>query len=334
MPEIRKASSIKSDVLRRFYDEAFPERAAFLVEHWEWLYRSGRFPGIDSLVLVEGERVVGHAGVIPVKLRRGGQEATAIWFVDFSILPEFQGKGAGKALTEAWMAMCPDRVTFCNERSIRVFLKLGWSQRSDASVLSLPLELSGPMARFGLLGSLAGSVLGLPWRATRRVLTAGAPALEVKPLPVDAGGLAELLDDPAAAGTRVVRDADWCKWRLLENPRRAEHVLASAGGVSAVFRLFTSRGRRRAHLLCIGPGPAAARKAMAKAFLRWALDQGADDAWAAASDGAETEACAPFFKRRHPLRFAWHSDDEAARKALAEPMPTQGIDSDHDLMFP
>lgn len=334
MLEIRKASNVEEGPLRRFYTDAFPDRAEFLSRHWRWLYRVGRFPGIEPLVLVEGERVVGHAGVIPLTLSRLGREAAAIWFVDFSILPEFQGKGHGKALTESWMAMCPDRVTFCNERSIQVFRKFGWKERCDASVLTQPLELSGPMGRFGAAGSTAGRVLNGAWLALQRARTSGAPALETRPLPMDAGGLAERLGDPAAAGTRVVRDAEWFKWRLLENPRRGEHVLASAGGVSAVFRLFKSLGRRRAHLLHVGPGPAPARAGLVKAFARWALDQGADDAWAAASEPELLKACAPHFSRRHALRFAWHSDDAAVSAALAGPLPTQGIDSDHDLMFP
>ena len=139
MPEIRKASNVEEGALRRFYGDAFPGRAGFLSKHWRWLYRVGSFPGIEPLVLVEGERVVGHAGAIPLTMSRLGQEATAIWFVDFSILPEFQGAGLGAKLTEAWMDLCPDRVTFCNDRSIRVFRKFGWRERYDAGVRSLPI---------------------------------------------------------------------------------------------------------------------------------------------------------------------------------------------------
>lgn len=334
MPGIRTASSVQEGALRRFYVDAFPERAAFLAEHWEWLYRVGRFPGIEPLVLVEGERVVGHAGAIPVKLSRAGQTATAIWFVDFSILPEFQGKGHGKTLTEAWMALCPRRVTFCNDLSMRVFLKLGWTERADASVRSLPLDLTGPLRRrYGALAAAAGPALTLGARALVKTLTLGAPRAKTAPLPVDAGGLAERLDD-ASAPTRVIRDAEWCKWRLLENPRRGEHVLAEAGGVSAVFRLFTSLGRRRAHLLLVGPGSAPARAAMVKSFARWALDQDADDVWMAGNDEALFAAAAPILCRSRPLRYAWHGADAAASELLATPLPTQGIDSDHDLMFP
>lgn len=334
MSEIRNASTIEHGAMNRFYAEAFPQRAAFLSEHWRWLYRLGRFPGIEPLVLVAGERVVGQAGVIPVMLSRLGKTAPAMWFVDFSILPEFQGQGHGKALTEAWMAQCPDRITFCNDRSIEVFRKFGWKERFDSSVLTRPLELSAPLARrAGAVGSALGSVLNAPARLWLRARSLGAPALDVSPLPLDAGGLAERLD-MTSGEPRIVRDADWVRWRLLENPRRAEFRLAEAGGVSAVFRLFESLGRKRAHLLYIGPGAASARADLIKAFARWALDEGTDDLWMATSDGALVAAGKNVFARKNSLRFAWHSSNGEVADALAKPLPTQGIDSDHDLMFP
>lgn len=330
MPEIRKASAVDGGELRRFYAGAFPERAEFLHAHWRWLYRVGEFPGIEPLVLVDGGRVVGHAGAIPFVLSHKGITNTAIWFVDFSILPELQGKGHGKALTEAWMALCPRRVTFCNDLSMRVFLKLGWTERSDAKVLSQPFELAAPMARrLGPLGAAAGTVLNAPARAVLGALAGGGPAIKIGPLPDDAAALSVLLDDRAAS-TRVVRDAAWVKWRLLDNPRRGEHCLAEAGGVAAVFRLFESLGRKRAHLLLVGPGPGPARAAMSGAFARWALDQNADDAWLAGNDETVLAAASPVLRRSRPLRFAWHGD----AGALRAPLPTQGIDSDHDLMFP
>jgi len=327
MPEIRKASAVDGGELRRFYAGAFPDRADFLSSHWRWLYRVGEFPGIEPLVLVEGTRVVGHAGAIPFTLSHDSVQDTAIWFVDFSIVPELQGQGHGKALTEAWMALCPRRVTFCNDLSMRVFLKLGWTERAGAKVLSQPFELAAPLERrLGPLGAVAGKLLNAPSRAVLGALASGAPAIKVGPLPDDAAALSALLDDRAAP-TRVVRDTAWVKWRLLDNPRRGELFLVEAGGVAAVFRLFESLGRKRAHLLLVGPGPGPARAAMSEAFAAWALDQDADDAWLAGNDETVMTAAAPVLRRSRPLRFAWHGDAGA-------PLPTQGVDSDHDLMFP
>ncbi len=332
--EIQTASSVEDGALRRFYAAAFPNRASFLGEHWRWLYRVGRFPGIEPLVLVDGGRVVGYAGAIPLRISRLGVQAPAIWYVDFSVLPELQGQGHGKALSEAWMKMCPDRVTFCNERSIRVFLKLGWHQRFDANVCSLPIELSGPAASRGAAAGAIGRLFNGPWRAVLNVLLSSAPNLSVRPLPQHAAALVPLLADATPAETRIVRDEDWARWRLYEHPRSGEHLLAELDGVSAILRLFTSLGRRRAHLLHVSPGSNKARSAMVAAFARWALEQGADDAWMAANDEILLAQAARYLPRRHCLRFAWHSDQPPVDAALAKELSTQGLDSDHDLMFP
>ena len=315
MPEIRKASNVEEGALRRFYGDAFPGRAGFLSKHWRWLYRVGSFPGIEPLVLVEGERVVGHAGAIPLTMSRLGQEATAIWFVDFSILPEFQGAGLGAKLTEAWMDLCPDRVTFCNDRSIRVFRKFGWRERYDAGVRSLPI-FNGPI------------------RAAMRVLFSGAEKLRTSPLPRDPARLSPMLQDSSKAPAHIVRDETWARWRLYDHPRASEHLLAELDGVQAVVRLFNSLGRRRAHLLHVGPGAEPRRGALIAAFTRWAVEQGARSAWMATNDPVLLAAASLRLPRGFSLRFAWHSDDAAVGQALFEGLPTQGLDSDHDLMFP
>jgi|CXWL01.1.fsa_nt_gi GNAT superfamily N-acetyltransferase len=332
--EIRTASGIDDIALRRFYVEMFPLRGDFLSEHWRWLYRVGRFPGIEPLVLVDGGRVVGHAGAIPLTISRLGVNAPAIWYVDFVVRPELQGQGHGKALSEAWMKMCPDRVTFCNERSIRVFLKLGWKQRFDARVCSLPIELSGPAAARGAMSGHLGRLFNGPWKAALHLLLSSAPTLNVRSLPQNPAALVPILSDAASAKPHIVRDEDWARWRLLDHPRSDEHRLAELNGVNAILRLFTSLGRRRAHLLHVGPGPAVARAAMVAAFARWALEQGADDAWMATNDQTLLTSAARYLPRRHSLRFAWHSDAAAVDAALAKTLETQALDSDHDLMFP
>ncbi|MDP3542063.1 MAG: GNAT family N-acetyltransferase [Elusimicrobiota bacterium] len=314
MGEIRKASEVDEGALRLFYADAFPDRAAFLGAHWRWLYRVGRFPGVEPLVLLDGERVIGHAGAVPVVLDRLGARQTAIWFVDFAILPEFQGRRLGAELTRAWMALCPDRVTFCNDRSIRVFRKFGWRERFDADVRSLPI-----------IGAA---------RPAYRLLLAGAPRLSVGPLPASPAELTTVLEDSSPAPVRVLRDEDWARWRLYENPRSAEYRLAEHEGVKAVVRLFDSLGRRRAHLLHVGPGTAAARAALVAGFARWAVEQGAGRAWMATNDQALLAAASWRLPRGYGLRFAWHSDDAAVGQALFEGLSTQALDSDHDLMFP
>lgn len=323
-PEIRTATSVDEGALRRFYARAFPQRASFLSEHWRWLYRVGRFPGIEPLVLVSDGNVVGHAGVIPLLLERLGHASPAIWFVDFFILSEFQGRGWGRALTERWMNMCPDRITFCNDRSIKVFRAFGWRESGEARVCSLPISLPGA---FRPLAPVSRSIL--------KFLIGDAQRLNIEPLSDNPTGLSQSMKTTAGPAARIVRDEDWVRWRLLEHPRRREHVRAEVDGIGAVLRLLTSLGRRRAHLLHLGHGPRDARARMIASFSRWAVEQECETAWMATDDAQLLELRSiGHLPRRRPLRFAWHSRDPRVMSALALGLSTQAIDSDHDLMFP
>ena len=67
--------------------------------------------------------------MLPIELNILGKKTSAIWFVDFAILNEFQGKGYGKILTKEWMKICPNQITFCNNLSLRVFKKFGWKTK-------------------------------------------------------------------------------------------------------------------------------------------------------------------------------------------------------------
>ena len=165
-------------------------------------------------------------------------------------------------------------------------------------------------------------------------MMSGAPTLRLGPLPKNPEDLSRLLDDASTSPVHIVRDADWARWRLYDHPRAAEHLLAEHDGVQAIVRLFDSLGRRRAHLLHVGPGSPEARASLVAGFTRWAVEAGARSAWMATNDPALLEAASLRLPRGHTLRFAWHSDDAAVGQALFEGLPTQGLDSDHDLMFP
>ena len=64
----------------------------------------------------------------------------AIWFIDFAILPKFQGLGLGKVLTKAWMKICPNQITFCNDKSLKIFKKLCCEENNYTKRLARPIN--------------------------------------------------------------------------------------------------------------------------------------------------------------------------------------------------
>ena len=99
-------SKVKIDQLSEFYKKVFKSRYKTLTNHWRWWYRSN-YLGYEPIILIADNKVVGQAGLISVKIQIEKEILPAIWFVDFAVLPEYQGLGLGKILTREWMNICP-----------------------------------------------------------------------------------------------------------------------------------------------------------------------------------------------------------------------------------
>ena len=114
---IVKISEVKSNELSEFYKKVFLNRHKTLSSHWKWWYRL-KYLDFEPLILLSDNKIIGQAGLIPLKLIIDNKIIPAIWFIDFVVLPEYQGKGFGQILTEEWMKICPNQITFCNEKSL------------------------------------------------------------------------------------------------------------------------------------------------------------------------------------------------------------------------
>jgi len=126
---INKISELNRDKLINFYQKSFNFKNSVLI-NYEWRYRSG-FCNYEPLALTVDNQICGHAGLIPVKLKLNEKVETAIWFTDFFINPVYRSRGYGKLLTEAWMKICPNQITLCNNKSLRIFKKLKWSYNNN-----------------------------------------------------------------------------------------------------------------------------------------------------------------------------------------------------------
>lgn len=91
----------------------------FALRHWTktrrripsyiyWKFRSK--PGVSThsfLLAVDGSKVIGQFGVIPVWLQVEGERIAAQWACDLMIDPEYRGQGVAQLLYEAAHANCP-----------------------------------------------------------------------------------------------------------------------------------------------------------------------------------------------------------------------------------
>lgn len=103
---------------------------------WWWQFSE------PPVLLVESARtgtLVGLCAYLPFRLRTRDGERDAAWFVDFYVLPDHQGRGLGRTLTEAVQA----RVTVTASLSQtamawRVFQKLRWRPRAPVQMRMHP----------------------------------------------------------------------------------------------------------------------------------------------------------------------------------------------------
>jgi GNAT superfamily N-acetyltransferase len=254
-----------------------------LQETWRWLYRvsepngpHGGFP----LIMVADDRIVAHAGGIPFTSRFAGREYRAAWYVDFAVLPEFQRRGLGVQLTQAWMAQSDLYVTFCNELSMGVFRRFGWVESFDTSFHSIWLKpFEHPrLARAlpGPIGAVANQLFRPVAGLFHRCFSRGEPQL----LPVDSAAIAALTErgpsPPDEREVTPVRDTAYFAWRLASSPDLSTYRVYRDEGVSMIVKL-SQREPPSVDVLWISDTSESAFvqiRRMLASLARWALGQG------------------------------------------------------------
>jgi hypothetical protein len=251
LSEVRSVYAVSRASLLDFYRTMDPDRPCPSSETWEWLYRPNFGADCRALVVERDNRVVAHAGIIPFWLSLRHRKVSAGWYVDFAVLPELQRAGLGRALTLEWMRLTDVHVTFCNERSMGLFRKLGWEESFDTRLHHFFLQ---PLSHPGVRRRLDARVPAAVTAALNVVARAGlsswyalqsrragkldfAPASET---------LLEHFEADAAPAVAPIRDREYLRWRFLESPYRFEYRVALSDGTPlAIVRERRDKPRSR-----------------------------------------------------------------------------------------
>ena len=113
--------------IRALLCECFPADVEVFrrTRHWH-----GCAP-LFSVVLAEGDRVVGHVGVIVRTIRWGGARLVVAGIQNVAVHPSLRGHGCGAVLMTRAMAEAADRglqlgLLFCLPRLEKFYRELGW----------------------------------------------------------------------------------------------------------------------------------------------------------------------------------------------------------------
>ncbi len=316
-----------------FFARTHPRLAPWLAGNWNWWFRVGFDPAIEPIVAMARGEVIGHAGTLPVAFRNHTSVDVAAWYLVFAVLPECQGQGLGKRLTEEWMRSIRNPITECNEKSISLFRKYGWEETFEtrrfahvadpaklADRLPTPVRLAVPLGRPFYRAWLS-------WRSR------SAPQLQPERIPARARDMADLFQPEPASALEIIRDETWVQWRVLDSPFVTGYRLFRWGSAVALVRGFISEGLRRIHILYVNrPREDQDRSKLLQGIIRWAGEDRADLIWAVArSKGlvSDLRKCMP---KELGVRIATHNSNREVMSQFLNPgFSIQAIDSDIDL---
>jgi hypothetical protein len=233
-------------MLNEFYSEVYSDRLNVLMSNFKWLNRSYFYNYKVPIVLVSGDKVIAHAGMIPLKVLLNNEFLTVTWYIDFSVLPAFHRKGLGTMITNKYSEFSDIQLALsCNDMSIAVFRKLGWIESAHTFLhinLLAPFNYPGIAKRLSPLLCKILNYISKPFLYCIYKIN----------LSSDASNKIELLNESIlkefinlynksinSSGfkdtVKPVRDKDFISWRILNSPNKNKYHIYSSENFKALL---------------------------------------------------------------------------------------------------
>lgn len=128
-------------------EETLSYRESILKGFWTWIQQSGSVVFITEVPADEGESSAQPIGYLVLHMS-SREELTGVsqgWIMDFGVLPEWRGKGAGRALLKAAEDYCREQgilylglaVSSHNVRALRLYEQFGFAEERKLMVKQL-----------------------------------------------------------------------------------------------------------------------------------------------------------------------------------------------------
>jgi len=326
---IKKISEVNQNDLLEFYSKVYSNISKNYISKIKWYYRLG-FNSHEPIVILVNEKVIGHAGLIPAEIMSNKKLFNCIWFVDFAVLPEFQSKGYGKKLTEAWMSICPNQITFCNDISLSIFKKYNW--KSDFSVKRKihPVNFLKiiPFIKTIKLKSIENFQINFLKKKFRNAST-------IKPYKITR----TILDNIIGLEKRIIkkspyilRNESWFNWRLLECPYKEDIYYFENQSNFVIGHVFFQGNLKRMNLIHTNMHDT--KSSFFQSILKWSIENQIDFLWYLEKEDSQKSKSifSNFYEKK--LNFAYNSSDSTLSDELKTGFSNpSGIDSDIDYIF-
>ena len=329
--KINKISEIEINQLSDFYKKIYHKRYKSLTSNCRWWYRVG-YNDFEPLILSIGDRIIGQAGLLPTDLNILGNKVQAIWFTDFAILPEFQGKGFGKILTKEWMKICPNQITFCNNLSLKIFKKFGW--KNNLSV-KRQVKLFNALKLFPIVKKFELNFINSAIR--HFIKKKYSQNFSINPYQIDSNF--KIINDTFKVKkiikndefAEIVRDEKWLQWRLLECPYKKDLYFFEHKNNFAIVHIFVTGNIKRLNILYIYFTDNPQVNELIMSITNWSINNNIDLLWMVNRDrDKDIEKIFPRFLNKSINFASWSSDNKISKILQNGLFDPQGIDSDVD----
>ena len=333
---ISTISKVKTENLFDFYKKAFPNRYKILCKNWKWWYRNN-YLSCEPILLVLKNKVIGQAGLIPIKIKIKEKIIPAIWFIDYAVLPEYQNKGFGKILTKEWMKICPNQITFCNKQSLRIFKKFNWDSNYSTKKIAYPIN---PLKYLPIINKFELNIITSKYK---NILKKPYDDMSLIYPHLIADNSKIILDSFNKKKNKktdffeILRDEDWFNWRLIENPFKKNIYFFENNGSFAIVNIFKIKNIKRLNILYIFHlDHEKGEEDLIKKIFYWSLNNSIDLVWANSNNQNLIKKYQKVLTKRFSsnMNFASFSSDKNVKDKLKLGFSdTHAIDSDNDIIL-
>ena len=331
---IDKISKVKIDQLSQFYQKVFKNRYKILINHWKWWYRIN-YLDCEPIVLISNNEIVGQLGLIPVKIKIENKIISATWYVDFAILPEFQGKGAGSKLTKEGMKIFPIQMAFCNEEALRVYKKFGWQINMSVKRLARPIN---PIKWMPLLKNLDLKIFRNLFNNSLKKKINITESIKPHSFNSNSNIIFDTFSKKKvwlSPYPEIYRDENWLSWRLLEFPFSKDIQFFEYKENFAITHIVKSKNIKRLHVILQYHLDVSHEAKLYYLIAKWAIENEVDLLWSCSNNQNlinDVKKILPEYFIK-PITFASFSSNEEIHKKLNLGFKNiQGVDSDSDIL--
>jgi len=314
---IRKLSEYKNNKIIEFYKKVFFNRDEILINNFNWCYRLG-FSQYEPLIIELNNNIIGHAGLIPVHFYQNQKKEDFIWFTDFIILPEFQKRGFGEILTEEWMQICKNKITFCNDLSLKIFLKKGWQVINNYERAIYPINI------FKLLPILNKLNLSFLDKLFKKLIVKKIKNYNFlntyKLIEKNIEKIISLEQIKINKSLSICRDENWFKWRLIDYPYFKDLIIFEYEEDVIIARLVIKNNLKKINILLSYGRP---NSQIYKLVLVWCIENNIDFIWSVNNHSCLNKFQSIIFKKK--VNFAYNITDNIYFKNNID---LRAIDSD------